>query len=235
MCFDICAINIRVSIRVRGLHLVLFAVRVGCRYWIKDYCEDNHQFAIVVCCHQFVCRWNDFQRKGAFYRWFGTPTFWKLDIWHTLPWPSNSSSCYDHKQISDVNLQDIPPKLIRSWNKGQIHPHRKNFERGSAKGHFRYLKRRYCTTTLKWKICYSGFGGLPPITISHENLWTMNRQVQGILQELGHCTCLCKSLQYHVPQFLTCQMREKIRSLVARKGMTETSLAVLECPRNTCL
>ena len=47
-----------------------------------------------------------------------------------------------------MNLQDIPPKLIRSWNKGQIHPHRKNFERGSAKGHFRYLKRRYCTTVL---------------------------------------------------------------------------------------
>ena len=93
---------------------------------------------------------------------------WDVGIGSIVGGTISSSSCYDHQQISDVNLQDIPPKLIRSWNKGQIHPHRKN------KGHFRYLKRRCCTTVLWNGRYFSGLGiyhqSLSVVKISE--LWT---------------------------------------------------------------
>jgi hypothetical protein len=38
MCFDICTINIRVSIRVRGLHLVFFVV-------VQEFSEESFKIS----------------------------------------------------------------------------------------------------------------------------------------------------------------------------------------------
>ena len=50
MCFDICTINIRVSIRVRGLHLVfLFSVVFFSAFALSDFQRSNVRFRLLLC------------------------------------------------------------------------------------------------------------------------------------------------------------------------------------------
>ena len=64
MCFDICTINIRVSIRVRGLHLVLLVDTKNCRYVTKSaHCFSSSLFFAYQNSTKFTLERGDLVQK----------------------------------------------------------------------------------------------------------------------------------------------------------------------------
>ena len=90
MCFDICTINIRVSIRVRGLHLVSTSqlpkvVRQWCILYILTWkCASRHNGVQFFISH--LARWLRTRRfSEPTFRPSGAPNHWKNTVCRDFP------------------------------------------------------------------------------------------------------------------------------------------------------